>query len=85
MAQQKQDRGQGGRIFRFVLPFVVAVATGVIVSLASSRAPVIDGNRIVDPGQQQLVNAVLAGLAALMITVILVRVLGPRPRRSRRT
>jgi hypothetical protein len=78
-------RGSGARTVRLVLPFVVAVITGVIVWASQSVAVLKpEAGPQIDPAQQQLVNAVFAALGAMLLTLIVVRVAWrPKPRRSR--
>jgi hypothetical protein len=86
MGGKQAVQATNGRIFRLVLPFVVATTTTVIVWFATrgSAVPVIEGNRVVDTGQTQLVTAVLAGLGALLVTAIIVGMMKrPKSRRSR--
>ena len=74
-------RDTRGRVLQLIVPPAVAVATAVIVFLATPRAdvPVVGGGtRPADSAIGQLVAASLAGLAALVLAWIVVRLVRRR-------
>jgi hypothetical protein len=86
MANKQAARGASGGVVRLVLPFVAATVVGVIVFVATAgnAAPVYEGGTPrIDPGQGHLINSVLAGLAALLVTAIAVRMKKPKRKAHR--